>query len=85
MKVFKNHVFVGSEASNHGIQVFDLRQVTSTLEQYAANAASFTVITSTSGLNRLDVTYSETAWYSGVGESFRQTSHSTRHSTVVKS
>ena len=68
MKVCKDHVFISSEASNHGIQVFDLRQVSSTLAAYTANETSFSVITSGSGLKRLDVIFTETAWYGGVGK-----------------
>lgn len=69
MKVYNDHVFVGSEASNHGIQVFNLRLITSALEQYAADQSAFVVISSSSGLKRLDVTYAESAWYGGVGKS----------------
>lgn len=34
MKVFKNFAYIGSEAPNHGLQVFDMSQLTSTAKAY---------------------------------------------------
>jgi len=37
MKVYKGHVYIGSEASNHGLQVYDLNQLTTLSKAYRAS------------------------------------------------
>ena len=68
MKVYNNHVYIGSEATNHGIQVFELSFVSTTIAEFHADSAKFGVILSENGRRRLNVTFSTTALYTGVGK-----------------
>jgi hypothetical protein len=40
MKVFQGHVYIGSEAKNHGMQVFDLHELTALSKKYRSSANS---------------------------------------------
>jgi choice-of-anchor B domain-containing protein len=48
MRVYEDHAFIGSEASNHGIQVFDLRQ----LRNVTNPPVNFTATANYTGLRR---------------------------------
>jgi len=58
IKVFKDHAYIVSEAPNHGMQVFDLRQL--------ENLPRFPVFTSNLTLN-VPIEFEETAWYGQFG------------------
>jgi hypothetical protein len=46
MKVYEGHVFIGSEAKDHGLQVFDLNQLTTLSKlRRAGNATALSVET----------------------------------------
>lgn len=64
IKVFQNHAFVGSEASNHGIQIFDLSQLSAASSIYLANPDNYPVSDSSEYPN-MDISFSSTAYYSG--------------------
>ncbi|KAI9375532.1 hypothetical protein BJX61DRAFT_117357 [Aspergillus egyptiacus] len=60
MKVVKDHVYIGSEAPGHGLQVFDLNKLLSTSAQ---NPTVFSIETDL------------TAWYQGFGSSHNVVGH----------
>ncbi|KAL4799282.1 hypothetical protein BDV19DRAFT_385530 [Aspergillus venezuelensis] len=60
IKVIGDHAYIGSEATGHGLQIFDLNKLTS------ANSADPTVFSTTEDL---------TAWYDGFGSSHNIVAH----------
>ncbi|KAH8433784.1 uncharacterized protein LDX57_011418 [Aspergillus melleus] len=60
MKVIKNHVYIGSEAEGHGLQIFDLTKL---LDTNSSSPTSFSIDDDL------------TAWYDGFGSSHNIVAH----------
>eukprot|EP00602_Paraphysomonas_sp_CaronLab_P008015 CAMPEP_0185036618 /NCGR_PEP_ID=MMETSP1103-20130426/29818_1 /TAXON_ID=36769 /ORGANISM="Paraphysomonas bandaiensis, Strain Caron Lab Isolate" /LENGTH=453 /DNA_ID=CAMNT_0027574213 /DNA_START=143 /DNA_END=1504 /DNA_ORIENTATION=- len=69
IKVFNNYAYIGSEASDSGIQVINLTAVSHIIQSYMHNPNQFQVIVSSRGYRRLNITLQETFIYTDVGSS----------------
>lgn len=68
VKVYQNHAFIGSEALDHGMQVFDLNQLTSASEKYRDSKNSPRNFAK-EGHAKLGTTFNNTAFYDEFGSS----------------
>jgi choice-of-anchor B domain-containing protein len=69
-KTYENYVFIGSEAVDHGMSVYDLTQLTTISKQYKSNPSSFNVTKSaTSNAKNLGVTLKPNLVYKEFGSS----------------
>jgi hypothetical protein len=72
MKVFKNYAYIGSEAPNHGLQVFDMTQLTSTAKAYREKMSRVRLAAkrdiSTEGHINLGNSFNATTTYAEFGE-----------------
>jgi choice-of-anchor B domain-containing protein len=66
MKVYKNYAFIGAEAKDHGLQVFDLSQLTELSAKYRENPIQNRNINS-DGHIRLNTTFAPSTLYTEFG------------------
>jgi hypothetical protein len=71
VKVYEGRAYIGSEALDHGMQVFDLHQLTDASERYRLSKESPVDIAS-KGHAKLGLTFNNTAFYHEFGESLLQ-------------
>jgi choice-of-anchor B domain-containing protein len=70
VKTYKNYAYIGSEAANHGMNVFDLTQLTTISKEYKKNPSSFNVTQSaTSNSKNLNVALKPNVVYKEFGSS----------------
>ncbi|CAE7362793.1 100639221, partial [Symbiodinium microadriaticum] len=70
MKVYQGFAYIGSEAINHGLQVFDLSQLTAASKQYRLEKASLTGRNVTEqGHVNLGIAFTPTVLYTEFGSS----------------
>jgi hypothetical protein len=67
VKVYDGHAYIGSEALDHGMQVFDLNQLTQASENYRLNKPSKGRDIASEGHAKLGVTFNNTAFYHEFG------------------
>lgn len=70
VKVYQGHAYIGSEALDHGLQVFDLHQLTAASEAHRASAASSSPRDiAKQGHVSLGITFNNTEFYHEFGSS----------------